>query len=129
MTHKSYINMIYTVCFWNNRHRSGALNRNFGKPNNFKILGTTKTKRPKHDRQIRLRSHMAEGGALRYVPFEVILTRWFPHSWLITWFVTRVIRRVTYMEQVPANFSIVFSNNSDSVVLFVSVFYVIKVLC
>ena len=27
------------------------------------------------------------------------------------------------------DFSIVFSNNSDSVVLFVSVFYVIKVLC
>jgi hypothetical protein len=27
------------------------------------------------------------------------------------------------------DFSIVFSNNSDSVVLFVSMFYVIKVLC
>ena len=34
-----------------------------------------------------------------YVPFVVITIRSFPHSWLITGFVTRVTRWVSYMEQ------------------------------
>jgi hypothetical protein len=34
-----------------------------------------------------------------YVPFVVCIARSFPHSWLITWFVTRVTRRVPLVEQ------------------------------
>jgi hypothetical protein len=35
----------------------------------------------------------------RYVPFVVITILFFPHSWLITGFVTRVTRRVLHVEQ------------------------------
>jgi hypothetical protein len=34
-----------------------------------------------------------------YVPLFVNTSRFFPRSWLITWFVTRVTRRVTLVEQ------------------------------
>ena len=34
-----------------------------------------------------------------YVPFVVITIRSFPHSWIITWFVARVTRRVPHMGQ------------------------------
>jgi hypothetical protein len=34
-----------------------------------------------------------------YVPFVVITIWFFPHSWLITWFLTRVRRRVPLVEQ------------------------------
>jgi hypothetical protein len=35
----------------------------------------------------------------RYVPFVVFTIQSFPHSWHITWFVTRVTRRVSLVEQ------------------------------
>ena len=34
-----------------------------------------------------------------YVPLVVIISRSFPHSWLIIWFITRLTRRVPLLEQ------------------------------
>jgi len=45
-----------------------------------------------------------------YVPF-VLITIWsFPHSWFITWFVTRVIWRVPHVEQEVLTLPNVFSS-------------------
>ena len=42
--------------------------------------------------------HLTLFNLYRYVPFVVITSRFFPHSGLITRFVTRVARRVPYVE-------------------------------
>ena len=47
--------------FWNKLHQY-AQNRKIGKPNNFKKKLSNKTKGPKQNNHIQLRSHMHEGG-------------------------------------------------------------------
>ena len=49
----------------------------------------------------------------RYIPFMVITIRPFPHSWLITAFVTRVIRRMPRLEHVCTN-QLIFVGYFDS---------------
>ena len=51
-----------TTCYWNNFYQVRSKSKKIGKPNNYKVFESNKTKGPKQDIQNQLRSRMPEGG-------------------------------------------------------------------